>query len=297
MPLNDDKTIPTVDRMLGGVGPFDFSGVTDNTQVALSIKQDDGTVSSIVVDISTAADQTAVTVAEVVSALQTGCTPALTTIDITASSGTGKNGSTRPQLATSLTTSKPSYIQVYGEFAEIAKFGQGFGLKFVKADTLTSMSKSPNMKEDEEFTITDAEGDDTEIITDGYLKGITGNIVDTAKDPELAVLVMGGSYNSTTGVYEAPTSESVRYYWFAEVYSAYYSQGTNKEADLVGYVQRLIRSAKGTVGDATKERDWSFGNYSYNATTYDDENGNKLGAYKDTYLTASQYSALTLSDV
>lgn len=297
MPLNDDLTIPTVTRMLGGTGPFDFSGVADDTAVALSIKQDDGSVSSIVVDVSAAVDTSAVTVAELVTALNSNSTPALTTIDVLASSGTGKNGSTRIKLESTDTSTTPDYIQVYGEFAEIAEFGQGFGQKFIKFDTMQTAGFTPTMKEDETFTVTDAQGKDTEIITDGYVKGVTGNVTDSAKDKELEALMTGGSYNSTTGLYEVGTSESTRYYFFMELYFPYYSKGTNQEADIVGYKQKVIRIAKGSVGEDTHSREWSPGNYTITGTSYTDEDGDLLGAFYDDELSIAEYNALTLSDV
>ena len=294
MPLNDDLTIPTATRMFGGTGPFDFSGVADDTQVALTIKQDNGAATSIVVDVSGAADTSAVTVAELVSALTTGATPALSTIDISASSATGKTGSTRIKLESTNTASTPVYVQVYGEFAELALFGQGFGLKLIKTNTLQSATFTPTVKEDETFTITDAEGVDTEIITDGYMKGVTGTIVDTAKDKELDVLMYGGSYNDTTGRYEAPTSESVRYYFYAEFYYPYFSEGTNQEADIVGYAQKGVRIAKGVLGEDAHTRDWSISNYTINATNYKDENGDLLGSFFKDDLTIAEYNALNL---
>lgn len=297
MPLNADFTIPTVINMLGGTGPFDFSGVDDDTAVALSIKQDNGAVTSIVVDVSTALDTAAVTVAELVTALTTGATPALSTIDIEASSGTGKNGSTRIKLASTNTATTPTYIQVYGEFAEIALFGQGFGLKFVKADTIQSCSITPTLKEDETFTTVDALGKDTEIISDGYLKGITGTIVDTAKDKELAVLMMGGSYDTVTGIYEAPTSESTRYYFYIEMFYPYYSEGTNQEGDIVGYVQKTIRIAKGAFGDDSHSREWTIGNYTFTGVSYKDALGEVNGSFYEDELTVAEYNALDLLNV
>lgn len=296
MPLNDDLTIPTPQRLFGGTGPFDFSGVADDTQVQLYIKQDNGAATSITVDVSAAVDASAVTVDELVTALG-ATTPALSTISMEATKAAGKNGSDRIKLSTTETTTPPDYIQVYGEFAEIALFGQGFGNKFVKADTLKTAGFTPVLKEDETFTTTDAAGRDTEIISDGYEKGKTVAIVDSAVDPELKVLMQGGSYDSTTGIYESGTSESVRYYFYAEFYYPYYSRGTNQEADLVGYIQKVIRMGKGVQGEDNHGREWTDGNYTVNATTYKDENGDLNGALYEQELTIAEYNALDLLNV
>ena len=297
MPLNDDLTIPVVTRMFGGTGPFDFSDVADDTAVALSIKQDDESVTSIEVDVSAAVDVSAVTVAELLTALDSNATPALSTIDIEATTEADKNGSTRIKLASTATSAIPSYIQVYGEFAEIALFGQGFGLQFVKFDTLRTFGLTPTLKEDETFTTTDADGRDTEIISDGYRKGSTASVTDTAKDPEFKVLMLGGSYNAATGRYEAGTSESTRYYFYVELYYPYYSRGTNQEADIVGYKLKVIRMAKGGLGEDAHGREWSDGNYTLTAVSYTDEDDNILADEYEDELTISEYNALTLSDV
>jgi len=298
MPHNDDQSIPTAIKMFGGTGPFDFSDVTDISIVPLTIKIDADTAVSLVVDLSAASSQSAVTVAELVTALNSTTTPAISTLDLLASAAAGKDGSTRIKLASTDTADTPTWIQVYGQFAEIALFGQGFGLKFVKFDTLKTAGITPTLKEDETFTTTDASGRDTEVITDGYRKGCTGTIVDSAIDPELKVLMLGGSYDSTTGRWEASTSESTRYTFFVELYFPYYSKGSNNEADLVGYKLKFLRNVKGSIGEDAHGREWTDGNYTINGVSYTDENGALLGdEYEDDGLTIAAYNALDLLNV
>lgn len=294
MPLNDDITIPTVSRIIGGTGPFDFSGVSDTSAVEIKVKIDDGDESSFTFDISAASDESAATVAEVVSALDTAFTSE--SLDLDASSAT-VNGSTRLKIENTNTASVPDWIQIYGEGPEILKLGMGFGLKFLKFDTMQTFGVTPTMVEDEDFTTVDANGKQTKISTDGYPDGVTATIVDTAIDPELKVLVMGGSYNSTTGIREAGTSESTRYYFFVEMYFPYYSKGTNNEGDLVGYIKKLLRKCKGTLGDDSHAREWTVGNYNLTGFTYIDEDGDENGAEQETELTIAAYNALSLSDV
>src|SRR5690606_28769853 len=76
----------------------------------------------------------------------------------------------RITIATTLTSDEPTWVQVYGYGAQVTMFGQGFGLKFVKSDTLRTLTSAPVAKEEETFTTTDADGIDTEVITDGYRK-------------------------------------------------------------------------------------------------------------------------------
>ena len=176
-------------------------------------------------------------------------------------------------------------------------FGQGKGLKFVKSDTWISIAKTPTQKDEETFTTTDAEGIDTEVLSDGYRKGFQATIVDTALDWEMMALIEGGEYDEVAGTYEVPTSEDRKIYFFMEVYYAYYSQGTNKEADLVGYKKETYRSCKGTVGDRTNERAFMNGNYTISGTSYKDESGNLLGDTLIAELTKTEYTALNLDDV
>jgi hypothetical protein len=295
MPLNDDLTIPTPQRLFGGTGPFDFSGAASIAAVALSIKQDNGSVSAIVVDLSAASDPAAVTVAELVTALTDEATPALSTIDMAASSASGKNGATRIKLATTETSTPPVYIQVYGEFATTALFGQGLGNKFIKSDTFKTLAIVPVLKDSETITTGDAQGRDTEVITDDYEKGKTATVVDSAVDNDLKVLMLGGS--NVSGLYESGTSESVRYYFYTEIYYPYYSKGSQLEADLVGYIQKVLRIARGSMAADDHGRDWTEGNYTINATTYTDEDGVLNGAEYDIELTKAEYNALNLLTV
>ena len=52
MALNDDLTIPENDMIVGGAGPFDFSGVSAIAAVPLKVKLDNAAVQSLTVDLS-----------------------------------------------------------------------------------------------------------------------------------------------------------------------------------------------------------------------------------------------------
>lgn len=294
MGLNDDLTLPANDRIIGGGGPFDFSGVTLISAVPLKVKLDNGSVQSLTVDLSGAVSQSAVTVDELVTALDITFTGAGLSLDAS-KDATSDN---RLKIETTDTASPPTWIQIYDECAEIAMIGQGLGLKFVKSDTLQSITKTPTQKDEEQITTTDADGIDTEILSDGYRKGFQAVIVDTAsEDWEMLQLIEGGTYDETNGTYDVPTSEDNKIYFFIEAYYAKYSQGTNKEADLIGYVKELYRSCKGVVGDRVNERAFMNGNYTISGTSYKDEDGNLLGDTQLEELTKVEYDALNLEDV
>ena len=292
MALNDDKTIPRVDRMVAGAGPFDFSGVDDISDVVATVKIDNGLEVDLSLDLAAASVQSAVTAEEYVDALNAALLAESLDLEATVSLTTG-----RVELQTTLTSDLPDVVQFYGEGAKLALFGQGFGLKFIKSDTLKSLGDTPTLKDQEEFTTTDANGLDTEILTDGYRKGFSATIVDAAEDFELLALIEGGTYNETTGVYEVPTSSNSKVYFFCEAFYAQYEQGTNKEADLVGYVGKLFRTCKGAPGDKTHERGFADGNYTITGTSYKDEDGVIHGDTRITKYSIEAYEALDLWNV
>lgn len=291
MPLNADLTTPTTTSMLGGIGPFDFSGATSTAAVPLTIKIDNGTAETVNIDVSTgvgSVDESAVTVAELFAAIN-----AETPTDMTASADVTTG---RIKLAYSGAGS-PDYIQVYGEAALISEFGQGYGLKFIKSDTLKSIGDSPTMKDVETFTTTDSNGLDTEVMSDGYRKGFTATIVDSAEDWELLALIEGGTYDSANGTYDVPTSETTKPYFYIEAYYSQYSKGTNKEADITSYVKKTFRTCSGVVGDKTHERGFADGNYTITGTSYKDASGNIYGDTQLEQLTVEEYEALDLYNV
>ena len=286
--LNDDLTIVTPDRVIGGIGPFDFSGEADPSAVEMSIKLDNGSVETKDVDVSGAVDVSAVTVAELYAAIN-----AAGFTDITASI---EAVTLRLKIAYT-GTDTVSYIQVYGDCAEIALIGQGFGSQFVNSNTIQTLTITPTRKDGETITITDAQGIDTDVLTDGYRKGFTGSFVDTAIDMRMLRLIEGGNYDETTGIYTDPTSEDQKIYFSMELFFGMYSQGENKEADLVGVLRKFAKSCVGNEGDSTHERNWNAGNFSFTATTYKDESNTIEGASDREELTVEEWEALDVENV
>jgi hypothetical protein len=290
LPLNDDKTIPTTERVIGGAGPFDFSAAYDTSAVEITFKQD-GTAETIEFDVSTgvgSVDETAVTVAELFAAIN-DASPA----NVTASQDTTTN---RIKLALTVPGSV-GYFQVYGEGAEIAMFGQGKGVKFVKSNTVKSLTNSPNYKESEEKSTQDSNGKETTIQTDSYKKGFSSALVDSAYDPEMGEIIEGGVWNSTTGQYDDPDSESTKIYFMYEAFYAKYLKGENKEGDLVGYYKEVGRTLSGQVGDETHDYNLNDVNYSMTATNYKDENGTIYPAKYRKELSITEYAVLDVENV
>lgn len=291
-PRNDDKTTPAADNIVGGIGPFDFSGFADPTEIPFTVKIDSETAVDLLVDISAADDVSAVTPAELAAALDVAFGTA--TLDLDAS----VDSAGRIKIATTLTTDVPDRVQVYGEGAKVAMFGQGFGMKIVKMDTERTITVSPIVKESETISTTDSKGLDTELITDGYRKGATVSFVDTADDWELLTLMKGG-YINEDGEYEAQLPDQSFVSFIAEFYAEQYRKGTNNQGDQTGYVRYLHRNCKGSpAGDSTRERGWMDGNYTFTGVPYTDPSDDTMYAdFAMAQLTIEEFEALDLANV
>lgn len=285
LPLTDDLKIPVPTRLVGGPGTFDFSGVADPSAAILYVKEDTDATVTVLVDVSGAVDTAAVTATELAAAIDAAMTVAVLEYDCAV------NSDGRVQITHSGSVA-PDYTQLAGEVCRIARFGQGYDLTFLVSDTFRTMNLSPTMREQQTFSTIDANGIETEVITDGYRKGLTGTLTDTADRLDLKALVEGGTLNATTEEYEAPTSESQKPYFLIESFYAKYAQGTNKRRDLIGYAQETIRTCNGMVGDVTREEGFADGNYTITATSYRDEDGNLNGDIITTPLTTAEYQLL-----
>ena len=164
--LNPDGTKATPERTIGGVGPFDLSGITTAATAELIVKID-GTESKLKIDISgvAVADNKAVTVTELVNAINLVFQDAEGPIDLLAS----KEATTNVLLiaSTKTATNLPKSVEVYGQLAELVGIGQGFGTKVLVSDTIRSMAETAVRKDSERITTTDGGGADTDMITDG----------------------------------------------------------------------------------------------------------------------------------
>lgn len=291
-PRNDDKTTPAADNIVGGIGPFDFSGFTDPTKIPFTVKIDSENAVDLEVNLSGASAIGAVTPAELAVALDAAFVAK--TLDLDAS----VDSAGRIKISTTLTTDVPDRVQVYGEGAKIAMFGQGFGMKIVKMDTERTITVSPIVKDSETIATTDSKGLDTELITDGYRKGATVSFVDTADDWELLTLMKGG-YINEDGEYEAQLPDQSFVSFIAEFYAEQYRKGTNNQGDHTGYVRYLHRNCKGSPsGDSTRERGWMDGNYTFTGVPYTDPDDDTMYAdFAMAQLTIEEFEALDLANV
>lgn len=279
---NDDMSLPTPSRMIGGAGPFDFSKAVAPAAVTGFLKIDKATTKNFTINLTTGGVTiSAVTVDQWVSAMTAGLTAAAIT------------GFTASKDATTgrakLVSNSGAYVQFWGEAAMYSRFGQGRGLKAIKSDTAQTLSLSPTMKDDQTISITDANLKDTDVIIVGYKKGFTGSLVDTAEDFEMMALIESGTID-TQGAYIDPDSATVKVEVEIETYNPLYAAGTNLESAIVGWEHMHLRAVKGNTGDDTMESGFNVKTYNLIGTNYKDENGDETGAIKREFLASGAWS-------
>jgi hypothetical protein len=295
MPLNPDLHDPTKNagqgdiRIVGGIGPFDFSGETTPAAIPLTIKFDNQAEETVNVDLSGVGDIAAVTVAELVIAITTAAPT-----DIAVSQEAITN---RLLFVYNGTEPEPNYIQIYGALAEITEVGQGLGVRFIQVDTLESCGDEPVIKDSETIGVTDARGKETSIISDEFRKGATVTIVDTAFDQMLRQLIEGGHIDPVTGAYEVPTSEDEKIYFLAEIFYPYYEEGENLEANIAGWYKKIYRKCVGKRGGINHAREFGKTTYTINVTPYRNIAGVLYGDTKEDPLTIEQYEAYDVYNV
>jgi hypothetical protein len=295
LPLNPDLHDPckiageTEIRIVGGIGPFDFSDEADRAAIPLTIKFDNNDAETVLVDLTAVADIAAVTVAELVLAITTA---GPTDIDVSIEAVTGRilfqyNG----------TETEPNYIQIYGACAEIAKLGQGLGVRFLHCDTMESFNDVPVIKDSERIAVVDARGKETVMITDSYRQGATIEQIDTAYDLNLRQLLEGGHINPDNGAYEVPTSEDQKIYFLIEAFVPFYNEGENLEANIAGWYKKTYRKCVAEFKGINHQRDWGKPPYTINVTPYRNISGVLYGDTQELPLTIEEYEAYDVYNV
>lgn len=286
-PLNDDFSQPDPDNLIGGAGPFDFSEVDSAAAADLVVKIDNGEEKKLTVDLSSSVDTAAVTVEELFAALNQTFTTAA--IEITASKDVDSG---RIKLA----HTTADVLQVWGEVAEIARFGQGFGMKLLVSNTMKSFSDTPVRKDGERIATTDAWGLDTEIITDGYYKGFNATLIDSAEDWEMLALLEGTPLNED-GALSSPVFGTKRPVVMIEAFYGAYAQGQHYEGKVVGYRHVVCYHCKGMGGEKTRERGWSDDPYAIEGMTWVDESGKMQPAWERFPLSLQAFAAMDIENV
>lgn len=223
------------------------------------------------------------------------------------------------QLATGVDTeiglitqgSIPSYevngvIQVTGPLAAALDFGNcikhgGNGLEIISFfnDETISIGLPKDIKDKEEIDIEGAKGTITRMVIGAMVQGLSPVVTLKNKDYYLLEMIQGGYLDRETGTYNPPrSSESDHPAVWAEVFSAIYSEGSNKLSDVAGYERLFLRNMMGMEGDVPIEaKSWATYAFNMTAVEYRDENGNSFPAWEEQTLSLEQFDALNVRGV
>lgn len=293
---NPDGTVPTATRFVGFANTADLSAVLDdiNDTADLTIKIDNGTAEKKTVDLSAAADKTAVTVAEAVTAL--------TAADFTGITWS-KEAATGRLMGTHATGTE---IAVTGPLAAALDFGQGIahggnGLEFIKGfgDRTISIGMTKNKKDKEEIDQEGAKGGITRMLISAKLLGQTLAISMKDKDYDLLELIQGGTFDRTSGRYTPPPSTRLESpLFFIDVFSAIYGEGENKMENMSGYEQLRFLSCTGMEGDVPVEaKAWADYLFDVEASEYTNEEGKKEPAWWEQSMTVATFEGMYVETV
>jgi len=293
---NGDGTIPTPQRFLGFMGAADASGALEGNAREIRIRIDCGEIQSREVDIRAAASNAAaVTVPEAAAALTAAGFSGITW------GADEQTGRLRGSAA-----GAGRIIQVWGPLAAALDFGQsaqhgGNGLEVISFfdDEAISIGLPKDIKDKEEIDIEGAKGTITRMIIGAMIQGMSPVVTLKEKDYFLLELIQGGKLDRQAGTYDPPLSmESDHPTFYAEIFSALYSKGSNKLSAVAGYERILLRSMMGMEGDVPIEaKAWAQYAFNLTATEYTDENGAQLPAWQEQTLTLEQFDALSVKRI
>jgi len=197
-------------------------------------------------------------------------------------------------------------IQVVGELAAALDFGNcikhgGRGLEIISFfnDEVISIGLPKDIKDKEEIDIEGAKGTITRMVVGAMLQGLSPVVALKEKDYYLLQLIQGGRLDVATGTYDPPLSnENDQPTFYAEIFSAVYSSGSNKVSDVAGYEKILLRSMTGIESDVPIEAK-SWAQYAFNliATEYTDEFDKKYPAWQEQSMSLEDFDALKVKEL
>jgi len=291
--LNPDNSLPSKTRLTGFSGTVDLSGVLTSHAGSITIKIDDDTAVTKTYT-STAASDSAVTVAEAIADLTT-C--AFTGFTWSADSITGR-------LKGVSTTG--TIIQITGELAAALDFGQGLayggnGLELISIfdDRMQSSTNAKTKKDKEDVDQEGALGTIRRMTIPAKILGMAPTITMRDKDYELLELVQGGTYDRTNNTYEPPLSNATGApsFWM-QTFTPLYADGTNKIDDNKYMQTILLRSCMGSEGDVPNEaKSWATYAFDITATDYKDETGVLHAPWQEAVITKEAFLAMNVENV
>jgi hypothetical protein len=291
---NPDGTKPTATRFLGFTGTVDLTAVLTLDKANMTIKVD-GTSQTAEIDFTAAADITAVTVADAVTALNSEFTVPVITFSL----------DTATQRLKGVSASG-TYVQVTGALAAALDFGQGLtengnGLEIVKIfdDRTASIALAKSIVAAQEITQEGSKGTIDTVNIGQKLKGINPVLNINDDNYDILEIVEGGIFDRTNVTYTPPLNDKQTEpsFWI-EIFSPLVRKGSVKFSDSPCEEMLSIPSCIGAEGDVGIESK-SYAKYTFNitATGYTDESGVKHPAYFKKQLTKAEFLALDVENV
>lgn len=297
---NPDGTPISPDRVLGFYNNVDLSGYSQ-PDAYLGVKIDNNTEQYQEVDWTGAASYTAVTVQEMVDAIN-----AAGFTDITASI----DSATSRLLITYTGSGTATFLQVFSmdthpDFAADLDFGQGqtFGGKgavyYEAFDNARSIGLPKNIKDVEEIENESGDGTLITVIIPAIIKGYNPVITCTDNDYEIKQLIQAGTWDSDTSTYTPPLSSQTKRPIFSVIlFSPIYNKGSNQREDEEGYLMKRINSITGYETDETFEtKTLKETAYNCKATEYENQNDVKQPYYTDQNLSPEEFDDLHVEDI
>jgi len=299
---NPDGTPLSPDRILGFYGTVDLSDYSIGGHDAyLGVKIDNNAEQVFEVDWTGAVDYTAVTVQEMVDAIN-----AAGFLDITASIDV----ITTRLLIAYTGTGTPDFLQVFSvdthpNFAAELDFGQGqeFGgegaIYYEAFDNTRTINLPKNIKDAEEIENEAGSGDFIAVTIPAIIKGYNPVITIKDDDYEIKQLIQGGEWTAGTSTYTPPlTSQTESPIFSVIMFSPKYGKGSHHREDEDGWLRKDIFSITGYEADVTYETK-ALQEISYNckATEWQNEDDETQPYYEDNTLTPDEYDSLHVEEI
>lgn len=297
---NPDGTVALPSRIVGGIGPFDYSGIT-GTDTPLVTKIDFAAAVTSTISLAGVSDQSAVTVDELVTAIQAA---SITGLTASKESGTNRllivaDAAESDNLRIGGVNANPvRWLQVYGECAEIAGIGYGAGIKF-KVDTdLAGASDAIDRQDAETVDLENGVNELTQVEFPAKVLGRNMTATYNSKDLERSYQLAGGTYDATNGTYEDPISSDVPPQVTAETFQRIYGEGKSGFSNF-NNVERILYKS-GTAAPADRARDaraFTSNPFDFSFPGYTDENDVAKAAAFIEELSEAEYSAFDFDNL
>lgn len=294
---NPDGTPISPTRVLGFYGTVDLSDYSVGGHDAyLGIKIDDGVEDIQLVDWTAALDYAAVTVAEMVTAINAA---GFTNITASPDPATGR------LLIVCTAPAGINFLQVFSvsthpDFAADLDFGQGqeFGGEGAYYrecfDDAKSLTLPNDLKDAENIESEAGDGTLITVMIAAIMKGKKPVLTFNDSDKQLKQMIQGGTWDPDISTYTPPLSSQTRKPKFSIIaFSAIYNKGSSQREDMSGWQRLNLPMVTGIEGDSTLEaKTLQEISFACQASEWEDSSGVKQPCYTETNYTEAEYASL-----